>query len=139
MYEYVKSCDFCQKRKMTQDATKSNITAFRMPSEPFEVWEIDLYGRLPPTSDGDSYIFTAVDLFSKYLFATPIRNKDALTVSNALFKLFTYFGVCNTLISDQGSEFIAEITRELCKSLHVTHKLCPSLSWGMRTNAFNIS
>lgn len=126
VYEYVKSCDFCQKRKMTQDATKSNITAFRMPSEPFEVWEIDLYGRLPPTSDGDSYIFTAVDLFSKYLFATPIRNKDALTVSNALFKLFTYFGVCNTLISDQGSEFIAEITRELCKSLHVTQEFTPS-------------
>lgn len=126
VYEYVKSCDFCQKRKMTQDATKSNITAFRMPSEPFEVWEIDLYGRLPPTPDGDSYIFTALDLFSKYLFAIPIRNKDALTVSNALFKLFTYFGVSNTLISDQGSEFIAEIISELCKTLHVTQEFTPS-------------
>lgn len=89
VYNYVKSCDFCQRRKMTQNATKSKITAYQMPSTPFEVWEIDLYGRLPPTPDGDSYIFTAVDMFSKYLFAIPIRNKDALTVSNALFQLFT--------------------------------------------------
>jgi hypothetical protein len=126
VYDYVKSCDHCQKRKLTQNVTKTQITALPIPSAPFEVWEMDLYGKLPTTPDGFSYVFTAVDMFSKYLYAIPIRNKDALTVANALFQLFTTFGVCNTLISDQGSEFIANVTHELCKTLHVTQEFTPS-------------
>ena len=69
---YVRSCMECQKRKQTKIPTKSGITAFRTPSAPFQVWEIDLYGPLPLSRQGSKYIFTAVDLFSKYIFAEPI-------------------------------------------------------------------
>ena len=126
VYDYVKSCSFCQKRKLTHNTIKSKITSYPLPSQPFEVWEIDLYGRLPPTPDGHTYVFTAVDMFSKYLFALPIKNKDALTVANAIFRLFTTFGVCNTLVSDQGTEFIAKVTQELCASLQVKQEFTPS-------------
>ena len=85
-----------------------------------------MYDRLPPTSDVDTYVFTAVDTFSKYLFTLPIKNKDALTVANAIFRLFTTFGVCNTLVSDQGAEFIAKDTQELCASLQVKQEFTPT-------------
>ena len=124
--DYVRSCQHCQKRKISRMPTKSGITAYPVPSEPFEVWEIDLYGPLPITTKGYTYIFTAVDMFSKYNIGIPIRNKDALTVSNAFFELITTFGVCNTIISDQGSEFIANVTTELCKLLHIAQQFTPA-------------
>ncbi len=101
--EYVKSCSECQKRKTTKAHTKTGIVAFPTPSGPHQVWEIDLYGPLPITPQGNTYVFTAVDMFSKYLYAVPIANSDAATVSWAIFLLFTTFGTCQTLISDRGT------------------------------------
>jgi IS30 family transposase len=44
-------------------------------------------------------------MFSKFMFAYPLRNKDAATICEALYHMFTTYGVCQTLISDRGSEF----------------------------------
>ncbi|CAC5398378.1 unnamed protein product [Mytilus coruscus] len=65
-------------------------------------------------------------MFSKYLFVLPIRNKDMLTVSNAVFSLVSQFGVCETLISDQGTEFIGSCTQEVCKMFGVHQDFIPS-------------
>lgn len=88
------------------------------------MWEIDLYGPLPLSKQGSSYIFTAIDMFSKYVVAYHIKSKDAVTVPQAFF--ITDFGVCNIIISDQGSEFIAKVTSELCKMLHVAQQFTPA-------------
>lgn len=100
--DYIRSCLECQKRK---------------------VWEIDLYGPLPLSCQGSKYIFTAVDLFSKYIYAEPIAAKDAVTVSTALIHLFTVY---QTLISDNGSEFIVEVTRLVCSQHNVPQQFTPS-------------
>lgn len=91
--EYVKSCHECQARKITKGYAHNTITAYKTPSEPFSVWEMDLYGPLPRTALGNVYIFTAVDLFSKFLYVLPLPTKDAMTVSEALLALFTTDGV----------------------------------------------
>ncbi|CAG2254502.1 unnamed protein product [Mytilus edulis] len=110
--DYVASCHDCQSRKVTNLKTKAKIVPYRTPSEPFQVWQVDLFGPLKTSPNGNQYLFTASDMFSKYLFVLPIRNKDMLTVSNAVFSLVSQFGVCETLISDQGSEFIGSCTQE---------------------------
>ncbi|CAC5411039.1 unnamed protein product [Mytilus coruscus] len=110
--DYVASCHDCQSRKVTNLKTKAKIVPYRTPSEPFQVWQVDLFGPLKTSQNGNQYLFTASDMFSKYLFVLPIRNKDMLTVSNAVFSLVSQFGVCETLISDQGSEFIGSCTQE---------------------------
>ena len=124
--EFVKSCSECQKRKMTKAHTKAGITAFPTPTQPFQVWEVDLYGPLPTTPSGNSYIFTAVCMFSKVVFAVPLANKDAMSVSNALFQLVSTYGVCDTLISDLGTEFTSKVTQQLCALLHVPQQFTPA-------------
>ena len=125
--DYVRSCHHCQVRKVTKVHTKSGIVAYPTPSAPFQVWQVDLYGPLPPSIEGSTYVFTAVDMFTKYLFVVPIANKDALTVADALFKLFTTFGTCSTLISDLGSEFIAKVIARTCEKMHVLQQFTPSM------------
>lgn len=60
--DYVKSCQQCQKRNISHVPTKSDIISYPTPSAPFEVWEIDLYRPLSSSTQGSSYIFTAVDM-----------------------------------------------------------------------------
>lgn len=127
--DYIRSCHECQSRKNTTLKTKASITSFPTPCAPFEVWEMDLqYGPVPVSRSGNSYIFTAIDLFSKYMFAEPIPNTDPLTVGNALFRLVTQFGVCRTIVSDQGSEFIGKCFREVCRLLDIIQEYTPSFA-----------
>jgi hypothetical protein len=39
--------------------------------------------------------------------------------------MFTTYGVCQTLISDRGSEFTYKCAAELCKLLEVTQEFTP--------------
>ncbi|KAK3105335.1 hypothetical protein FSP39_022873 [Pinctada imbricata] len=126
--EFVKSCHECQNRKLTKMPTKSGIVSYPSPAQPFDVWQIDLQGPLPTSYRGNSYIFTATCMFSKLLFTVPIPNKDAVTVSEALFQLLTTYGSCNTILSDQGSEFIAQVTREVCTRMNITQQFTPAFA-----------
>ena len=125
--DYVKSCPHCQMRKVTKVHTKAGIVAYRTPSAPFQVWQADLYGPLPASKHGSTYIVTCVDMFSKYLFAAPLANKDALTVATALYQMFTLFGTCDTLIADRGSEFITNGTRKTLEMMGVAQDFIPSM------------
>ncbi|VDH93824.1 Hypothetical predicted protein [Mytilus galloprovincialis] len=126
--DYVRSCHDCQSRKVTQVKTKAGIVAFKTPEAPFQVWQMDLYGPVPVSAKGNSYIFTAVDAFTKFLVAEPIPNKDALTVAEVLFKLVSQYGVCDTLISDRGSEATARAIKEVCRLLEINQQYTPSFT-----------
>jgi hypothetical protein len=67
-------------------------------------------------------------MFSKFMFAYPLRNKDAATICEALYHMFTTYGVCQTLISDRGSEFTNKCAAELCKLLEVTQEFTPAFA-----------
>lgn len=49
-----------------------------------------------------------------------------MTVFTALIHLFSLFGMCQTLISDNGSESIAEKTRLVCSEHNVPQHFTPS-------------
>ncbi|CAC5391981.1 unnamed protein product [Mytilus coruscus] len=122
------SCHLCQIRKVSNKKTKQEIVSFPTPAEPFQVWQMDICGPYPVSVNGNTYVFTAVDMFTKLLFAYPLRNKDAITVCEAIYRMFTAYGVCQTLISDRGSEFTNKCTAELCKLLEVTQEFTPAFA-----------
>ena len=78
--DFVRSCHECQERKMTKAHTKSGRVAHKPPSQTFQVWQMDAYGPLPITQNRNSYVFTARDMFSKYLFTMAMPNMDSITV-----------------------------------------------------------
>ena len=62
--EYVQTCHTCQIRKVSNMKTKQKIVSFPTPAEPFQVWQVDLCGPFPISKNGNTYLFTAVDMFS---------------------------------------------------------------------------
>jgi len=55
---------------------------------------IDLIGPLPKTDNGNCYIVTLVDFFSKWPEAEPLRDKSAKSVSLFLYKMICRYWVC---------------------------------------------
>lgn len=101
--DFVRSCHECQERKMTKAHTKFGRVAYKPPSHPFQVWQMDAYGPLPVTQNRNSYVFTARDMFSKYLFTMAMPNMDSITVSQVLFQLTCHIGIGDCIIHDNGN------------------------------------
>jgi hypothetical protein len=92
---------------------------------------VDLTGPHPTSSKGHVYIMTAVDIFSRFLIAVPIRNKTALTVAEALYqRVFCIFGTVRQLKTDLGREFENELLTSLCNVFGIKK---------LRTSAYHAS
>jgi hypothetical protein len=101
--DFVRSCHEYQERKMTKAHTKFGRVAYKPPSHLFQVWQMDAYGPLPVTQNRNSYVFTARDMFSKYLFTMAMPNMDSITVSQVLFQLTCHIGIGDCIIHDNGN------------------------------------
>ena len=87
---------------------------------PFEVLSIDITGPHPKSNKGNVYILTAMDQFSKFAFAFPIRNQEAVTVARVLMdQVFSYFGTPLRILSDQGKNFESSLFKELCQRMDI--------------------
>ena len=67
-------------------------------------------GPLPQTEQGNKYIVTVTDYFSKWPEAASLKDKTAAGVTDFLFSLFCRHGWPKTIISDQGREFVNGVT-----------------------------
>jgi hypothetical protein len=93
---------------------------------PGELLSTDLVGKLP-CSGSYQYLLSAQDVFRKYLFLMPQRDKTAEHVTDALMKIFLSQGSYPLIKLDLGSEFIHNIQADL-------HKLVQSVR--MTTTAY---
>lgn len=66
------------------------------------------------------HILTVIDVFSKFAFAIPIKNKKPETIVNA-FKTIFEISKPKNLQTDRGSEFYNSLTREFFKRQNINH------------------
>jgi hypothetical protein len=121
--EFVKSCTSCQERKTaSSQVCVEPLHPIAKPSQPFEQVHVDIMGPIPPTTDGHQYILVVVDSFSKYVVATPLRDQRARTVAKALVNdLICRFGVPRAISTDQGTNLMGTVFKELCTMCAVKH------------------
>ena len=101
---------------------------------------MDILPNLPP-SGGYDHIITAIDVFSRYLFAYPVTRITATAVSKVIMDILckhTYLPT--TIITDLGTQFNAQITHEIAAVLgielkHATMKHAQTIGLLERTHA----
>ena len=119
--KYVLGCGVCQRHKPQR---KIDLPKHAIPED--KVWgrvHCDLIGPLTQSNKGNKFILHCVDSMSKFNIASPIPNKSAEVVSNALLKdVILKYGMPDTIVSDQGKEFINKTLREVFSILGVQHR-----------------
>ena len=122
--EWVMSCEQC----INESQIDRSLTHLPLqnPNEhitaPEDAMQIDLVPELPP-SGGYENIVTAMDVFSRYLFAYPTSNQDAKTIAKVLINIMTQHAYLpTTLISDKGTAFMSHGIKEVTGVLGITLK-----------------
>ena len=89
---------------------------------PEDAMQVDLVPELPP-SGGFENIVTAMDVFSRYLFAYPTANQDAKTIAKVLITIMTEHAYLpTTIISDKVTAIMSHVVKEVADVLGITLK-----------------
>jgi len=82
---------------------------------------MDIVGPLPKSYVGNSYILTLIDDFSKFAWATTIKDHEANIVSQAFVTQFVCLhGQPQALVTDCGTEFLSKVFKEVCRLLKIS-------------------
>ena len=136
------SCDqYIRESRVDETLTRP---ALQNPSEyimaPEDAMQIDLVPELP-ASGGYENIVTAMDVFSRYLFAYPTSSQDAKTIARVIINIMTKHAYLQTtIISDKGSVFMSQVLKEVTEVLgitlqHATKKDAQTIGMLERTHA----
>ena len=88
--------------------------------EPFERIAMDIVGPLPRSRRGNQYILVVCDYATRYPEAVPLRTTDAGTVAEHLIHLFSRVGIPKEILSDQGTNFMSQLLKELYNLLRIS-------------------
>ena len=80
---------------------------------------MDCVGPLPRTRNGNEYILTILCASTRFSEAIPLSNIKAVTISMALIKFFTSFGLPKEIQSDQGTNFTSVLFQQVVYQLGI--------------------
>ena len=72
-----------------------------------DIWDVDLADMqsLSKYSKRIKHLLCAIDLFSKYAWVVPLKDKKGMTIVNAFQKIISKGRKPNKICIDQGGEF----------------------------------
>lgn len=124
--DYISTCHQCQLGKTVRH-TKEPLVLTDTPQSAFETVEIDTIGALPLTENGNRYAVTFQCNLTKFIDAVPVADKSAPTVAKAIVEHFLLkYGICKTIKTDMGTEYVNQILEEICNQLKVNRKTSKS-------------
>ena len=121
---YVEGCDLCQRMK---NRTEELAGKFKLSDVPEKLWThlmVDFITKLPVVAEKDA-ILVVYDRLSKIThFVTTMEG----TLAEGLMRLFRnnvwkLHGLPESMVSDRGPQFAAELTKELNRILGIKTKL----------------
>ena len=117
--KWCSNCIACNSRK-SPPRNKAPLEVSHA-SRPLERIAMDIMGPLPETPRGNRYILVVGDYFTKWKEAYPLPDMEALSIAKVLVNEFIcWFGVPDSIHTDQGKNFEAKVIREICHLLGVT-------------------
>ena len=112
--EMVKCCSDCQQSRSLPPPAP--LHPWSWPTRPWARLHMDFAGPM----EGRMYLLV-VDAHSKWLEVLPMRTTTAEATIHQLRTLFARFGIPETIVSDNGPQFTADVFEQFCKRNGIHH------------------
>ena len=121
---HVNGCLLCKLRKTDKLQGKIPTRRYAISVRPFQRVHMDLAGPFQETEGtGYKYILTAKCPLTQWVEVIPLRSKSTLEVTQAITdKILCVHGSLETVITDNGTEFIGNIANAVHYLLNNEHK-----------------
>ena len=132
---FCKSCDICQRTVAKGRVTRVPLGQMPIIETPFERVAVDLIGEIKPKTDrGHRWILTVIDYATRYPEAVALKDISTETVAEALVEIYSRVGIPKEVLSDQGTQFVSNIMKEVSRLISVRqlitspyHPICNGL------------
>ena len=113
---WCKNCKICSSRKNTIKSQIAHLKPIKPPKSPMEITAMDVIGPLPLTMFGNKFILVFSDYLTKWPEAFAIQDQKAETIAKIFVeKIIFNYGAPKKLITDQGTNFMSELLKSICK------------------------
>ncbi|GFY00094.1 gypsy retrotransposon integrase-like protein 1 [Trichonephila clavipes] len=120
--KFVPSCTVCLSRKNAFKILQAPHQPVEQSQEPGETCYIDICGPLMTTPKGNSYVFSMIDAFTKYIHIVPLPDIKSSTISKAFFDNYIVHRGCpHKLVVDNATYFKGSEFFEFCRVMGI-HK-----------------
>ena len=117
---FISECPICRRMKAKEKASNTYLKPLPQCTFPFQTVSLDLKGPYKNQNGGKSFIFVAVDHFTKYAIFKSIPNKQTDTVAKCFYEHFIcQFSAPMIVLTDQGQEWVSTLFKELCKLMQI--------------------
>ena len=110
-----------QQQQLAEEVFSPQITMFKrqriIPLYKDETWSADLIDKssLSKYNNNYKFILTVIDIFTKYAWAIPLKNKSGLSKTNGFKTILSEGRKPDKLWVDRGSEFCNKTFKILLK------------------------
>lgn len=119
---YVNNCDVCKSTKHPNTVMRPPMGKSPETCRFFQKLYVDFLGPYPRSRSGHIGIFIVLDNFSKFPFLKPVKKFTSdIIVKYLEGDLFHTFGVPETIVSDNGSQFKSVQFNQFLKRYGVHH------------------
>jgi hypothetical protein len=91
---------------------------------PFAQWSLDMVRKLHKSwLGGHVYLLVVVKKFTKWIEVAPVITQDSTTIVNFIKSIVFRFGVPNSIITDNDTNFTSKEFKDYCKGLASNYTL----------------
>ena len=126
VFKHCKQCSECILQNQGQP--EKQFSHFQTPDLPMQFICMDLVGPIhPPSSKGNKYVLTVIDMLTGFTVATAIPDKNAETVCKAYRDhVYCIFGGSSRILTDNGTEFKTREMKNICDMLGIKQIFAPA-------------
>lgn len=118
---YINNCEKCQTSKSPNFVMRPPLHGCFKAERPFQHLFIDFLGGYPRTKKGNTKMFIVLDQLTKFVLLEPIRSsKHNIIISYLKDKVFSVFGVPESILMDNGKEFVSTNFKDFLKAYGIS-------------------
>jgi Integrase zinc binding domain/Integrase core domain len=119
--KYIESCNECQRKNKIHAKHIAPVQKVEKIVTPFYKVAIDIIGPMTTTRNSKSkFALVVIDMATRWLEVVPLREITSERICNALLSIFSRFGFPNIVLSDNGTQFVSNLTTAFNQMLQIT-------------------